>query len=61
MTRRDIIDGILFRARAESRIVYWLDGPRPTEVRKGVVPPNAVYICVSGDTAWTTLPKDDDK
>lgn len=59
MTRREVIAELLFRARADNRPAYWLDGPRATEARKGQIPSHAVYACVSGDTAWTTLPAEE--
>jgi hypothetical protein len=61
MTRRQAIAELLSRARADNRPAWYLDGPRPTEVKKGQIPDKAVYACVSGDTEWTVLPYEDPK
>lgn len=56
MTRREVIAAILARARADNRPSLYLKGPLPVEVRKGTIPDDAVYVCVSGDDQWMRLP-----
>ena len=58
MTRREAIAALLARARDANKLAWYLDGPRPTEVRKGQVPDEAVYVCVSGDERWEKLPSE---
>ncbi len=59
MTRRETIAALVTRAREASKPAWWLDGPRAVPIRdQQSVPATAVYVCVAGDTMWTTLPKE---